>query len=112
MSTKKEADQKHMTNTEIPYDRLESENLKPLPHTPYFEDTTVKVSKDGCVAFRGKVFTVDICFAGTKGKVIDLENTIFGYFDGTLVILGKLDFPVFIRHQYCQNRHSGMIKQK
>ena len=104
--------QKHTTTMEIPYDRLESENLKPLPHIPYFEDTTVKVSKDGCISFRGRVFSVDIRFAGTEGKVVDLENTIFGYFDGKLVILGKRDLPVYIRHQYCQSRHSRKIKQK
>lgn len=103
---------KHTTTMEIPYDRLESENLKPLPLIPYFEDTTVKVSKDGCVAFRGRVFNVDMRFAGIEGKIIDLEDTIFGYFDGKLVILGKRDLPVHVRHQYCQSRHSRKIKQK
>jgi transposase len=104
--------QVHMTTMEIPYDRLESENLNPLPQIPYLEDTTAKVSKDGCVAFRGRVFNVDMRFAGTEGKIIDLEDTIFGYFDGTLVILGKRDLPVHVRHQYCHSRNSGKLKQK
>ena len=51
-------------------------------------------------------------FAGIEGKIIDLEDTIFGYFDGKLVILGKRDLPVHVRHQYCHSRHSGKIKQK
>ena len=81
--------QVHMTTMEVPYDRLNSEELKDLPQIPYLEDTTAKVSKDGCVSFRGRVFNVDIRYAGTEGKIIDLEETIFGYFDGKLVILGK-----------------------
>jgi len=104
--------QEHMTTMEIPYNRLGSENLNPLPRIPYLEDTTAKVSKDGCVAFRGRVFNVDMRFAGIEGKIIDLEDTIFGYFDGKLVILGKRDLPVHVRHQYCHSRHSGKIKQK
>jgi hypothetical protein len=51
-------------------------------------------------------------FAGIEGKIIDLEDTIFGYFDGKLVILGKRDLPVHVRHQYCHSRHAGKIKQK
>jgi hypothetical protein len=65
---------------EIPYVRLGSENLNPLPRIPYLEDTTAKVSKDGCVTFRGRVFNVDMRFAGIEGKIIDLEDTIFGSF--------------------------------
>lgn len=57
----------HMTTMEIPYNRLASEGLNPLTQIPYLEDTVAKVSKDGCVTFRGRVFTVDIRFAGIEG---------------------------------------------
>ena len=104
--------QVHMTTLEVPYARLDSEELKPLPQIPYLEDTTAKVSKDGCVSFRGRVFNVDMRYAGIKGKIIDLEDTIFGYFDGKLVILGKRDLPVHIRHQYSNSSNGGRLKQK
>jgi len=104
--------QVHMTTMEVPYDRLNSEELKDLPQIPYLEDTTAKVSKDGCVSFRGRVFNVDIRYAGTEGKIIDLEETIFGYFDGKLVILGKRDLPVHVRHQYCHSSNGSRLKQK
>lgn len=104
--------QVHMTTEEIPYARLGSEELKPLPQIPYLEDTSAKVSKDGCVSFRGRVFNFDMRYAGIEGKIIDLEDTIFGYFDGKLLILGKRDLPVHVRHQYCNSSNGGKLKQK
>ena len=99
-----------MTTMEIPYNRLASEGLNPLTQIPYLEDTVAKVSKDGCVTFRGRVFTVDIRFAGIEGKIIDLEDTIFGYFDRALVILGKRDLPVYVRIQYYHSKHQKNLR--
>lgn len=102
----------HDTTKEIPFNRLKDENLSVLPEIPFYQNNKVKVQKDGSVCYKGRVYSVDNRFAGEEGSVIDLEDTIFAYFDNTLVILGKRNLPVVIRHRYSHTKDEGNLKQK
>ena len=102
----------HSTTNKVPFDRLTQEPLAPLPSTRYLDNKTITVNKDGTLSYRGEIYEVDNRFAYCTGEVIDQGNSILLMIDGELVILGRRDLPVYIRHYYSKTKIDWRLKQK
>lgn len=102
----------HSTTNKVPFDRLTQECLAPLPNIRYLDNKTAFVNKDGTLSYRGEVYKVDNRYANCVGEIIDLENSIFLMVDGEIVILGRRDLPVYVRHFYSKNKSDWKLTQK
>ena len=90
----------HGTTGKRPALLLHEENLRELPRTPYYENDTIQVQRDGSISYHGQIYQTDPGLSGCSGRIIDLQNTLFAFIDGRYFLLGKRDLPVYIRRRY------------
>ena len=83
----------HATTGEIPFERLNMENLNPLSREYIIDKINLRrVQKDCLISFAGNQYSVPAEYVGKDVAVVGLDNMLAAYYEGKQIALHRISY--------------------